>query len=218
MVKMTIKLYFLVIFGLISQSVCKIQTLSNFDDISDTFTIYDLYFDQVEYYQIVRVHCHGESSRNAAVIDTFTDKFIKQFSDLKKFVKTYFSNCRIPNFDYWNWKVVEAPTQPQIRTINEVVKQRLLVSNLRMGCVLIIYGPYATGGYFKKQKILDLRSIYLLIFVENDPEEYAISQLLRRIWNSYNCLNVIAHTPYSKNKGFIYVYDPFYTRLVQCLE
>lgn len=213
----TAKLFLVVTLTIAIKTLAKIQPVSDPYDISTIFPIYDLYFDKIEYYRIIRILCDDEHVESIKSVDLFADRFMKAFSDLKKIVKRSKTLCQMPDISYWNWTVLEAPTRPKPnRTENEIIMERLLVSNLRIGTVLIINSSknIPQEGYFNIYTTLDLRSIYLLIFVEVDPNEVAILRILWRFWNVFNCLNVVAHAPYSENKDFIYVYDPFYRRLV----
>lgn len=69
------------------------------------------------------------------------------------------------------------------------------------------------SNYFmKKWSMLYLRCLHLLVFTSTENNEYRLYQILKRIWEDYNILNVIVHNKASDMKNFLYSYYPFFFR------
>lgn len=84
---------------------------------------------------------------------------------------------------------------------------------LQKAVVIIAYNPEELFHYFKSKWFnFCRRCLHLLVYMSSECNEYVIYQMLKTIWDYYNILNVIVHSPRSDENYFLYSYNPFYLR------
>lgn len=183
--------------------------------ISDNSSrIYETYFAMLDGLTISKVHCFGESSEQFDAIASVAKDVVKTFSDVTRSIKILYINCTAPVSKPDVGNTLKTILDPKSRSLGEIFGRFRLVSLYAFGTIVVTWGADVSYNYCKNEPIGVVRGLYLFIYVQNYVSENYIRRMLENCWKNLGILNIIAHAPNSSQRDYIYVYDPFYHRLV----
>lgn len=209
---MLVKLARMIVLLLVLAALGKALDMPIGTHYDDSLQVYNQYFKLLNFVGISRIHCLSENNEQYDAIESFSGSFVKQFSEIRKYVKKFSVHCQCGPSNLQNGPIIVDDVSPKLRTRGDIIASLSEVSYYNLGTVIISWGPNVLCDSFIKEARGYKRSLYLLIFIQKDISEQSIWYLLNRCWKNMNILNIVIHTPLSKEKNYIYIYDPFYIR------